>query len=91
MRAMTPAKAEAAPAGMVARHVKVGDCLTRLVAETYGRSSAFLVETVRRANPRIENADIIWSGDTLLFPERIVDELGVEHTASIPEASFVGE
>lgn len=76
---------------LLPRYVQRGDCLTRLVAEVYGRSTPSLVETVRRYNPHVLNADIIWYGDTLVFPERIVDERGVVQTASIPGDAAPGE
>ncbi|HNR32239.1 MAG TPA: AAA family ATPase [Candidatus Hydrogenedentes bacterium] len=74
----------------IERRVGRGDCLTRLVAEVYGRSTPALLEAVRRENPQVANVDIIWFGDTLVFPERIVDEQGVVHSVAIPAAS-VGE
>lgn len=92
MRAAMPlVNPEPASSGVIRRYVERGNCLTRLVAEMYGRSTPFLVEAVRRENPHIQNADIIWFGDTLVFPEQIVDEKGVVHRASIPKESSVGE
>lgn len=91
VNAATENAASAETIRLLPRYVHQGDCLTRLVAEVYGRSTPSLVETVRRYNPHVLNADIIWHGDTLVFPERIVDERGAVQTASIPGDAPPGE
>ncbi|MFP4501120.1 MAG: AAA family ATPase [Candidatus Hydrogenedentota bacterium] len=57
--------------GFITREVVAGETLTNLVREVYGEVNAALIAAVRQANPQIEDVDVIWYGDTLVFPRRI--------------------
>lgn len=73
------------------RHVVKGDCLTRLVEEVYGHVSPAMIEVVRSRNPQVLNADVIWFGDELVFPEEVQDERGAVYKAVAPEQTLSGE
>jgi general secretion pathway protein A len=57
-----------APETLDTRTVAHGDCLSRLVAEVYGRGEPALVRAVHRYNPQILNPDQILPGQTVVFP-----------------------
>jgi general secretion pathway protein A len=64
------------------RKIEKGDSLSRLVAAEYGYSTPGLIETIIRLNPRIEDPDLILSGDTLVLPALAVTrEPRPEHEA----------
>jgi general secretion pathway protein A len=58
----------------VTRIVRPGDRLIELVAEVYGERDLRLVQLVQKHNPQVKNANLIYSGDCLIFPS--LDELG---------------
>ncbi|MBI1318119.1 MAG: AAA family ATPase [Candidatus Hydrogenedens sp.] len=72
--AVSPAPAEkpadfASEAKVVQLKIERGDQLIRLVQQVYGHSSPALLEKVLAANPQLQNPDLIWAGDKLVFPE----------------------
>ena len=76
-------KAEAAPAPpdkaaedplsaatLASRVVERGDTLARLVKEVYGRVDSRLIRMVKKANPGIDNENLIIEGGRIVFPTR---------------------
>jgi general secretion pathway protein A len=55
------------------RVVEPGETLTELVRAVYGALTPGLLEGVRRANPQIQDVNVILYGDTLRFPLREED------------------
>lgn len=55
-----------APGGK--RTIVRGDNLSRLVRQVYGRNSDLLIEQVKQTNPQVKDPNLIYEGDTLVFP-----------------------
>ncbi len=68
--------------GFITREVEAGETLTNLVREVYGEVNAALIAAIRQANPQIEDIDVIWYGDTLVFPRRIEDAAAARPAAA---------
>jgi general secretion pathway protein A len=54
--------------GVVARVVKKGDTLAKLILETYGTANRTLIDLVKQNNPEIVNENIIHEGYKISFP-----------------------
>ncbi len=54
--------------GVVTKIVKKGDTLNKLMMEVYGFNDRRLIESIRQANPHIQDVNKIWAGDTVRFP-----------------------
>jgi nucleoid-associated protein YgaU len=79
----TPALPEAGPATVaeqtrtpveasketVATKVERGDTLSQMITSTYGFFSTDLLEKVKKVNPAIRDANKIYAGDMIVFPE----------------------
>ena len=73
------------------RVVKPGETLTALVQEVYGELTPALLEGVRRANPQIQDVNVILYGDTLRFPLREEDGAQAsESNAGMPATEETG-
>ena len=66
--ATTPAGKEG-PIGPTKMLVKKGDYLSQLLVDVYGRTNRETIDLIMRHNPQIADADIILTGDTIVFPE----------------------
>jgi general secretion pathway protein A len=67
----SPVKMTETPAGedaFASRVVERGDTLARLVKEVYGRVDARLIRMVKKANPEINNENLIIEGGRIVFP-----------------------
>ena len=52
------------------RVVERGDTLARLIKEVYGRVDSRLIRLVKKANPGINNENLIIEGGRIVFPDR---------------------
>lgn len=59
---------ESAARGEASKIVKRGDTLARLINEVYGRVDAKLIKLVKKANPTIDNENLIIEGRRIVFP-----------------------
>ena len=66
-KAEAPAPPEAGDDGSK-RKVSRGDSLSKLVAQVYGHANDALIEHVKQINPQVKDANLIYEGDTLVFP-----------------------
>lgn len=48
--------------------VKVGDTLTEIARSAYGDATPEILHRIRRGNPQIRDADLIYPGDTIVLP-----------------------
>ena len=55
--------------GLKKRTVKKGDYLSRICLDIYGFVNNQLIRIVKENNPAIIDADLIFTGDTIVFPE----------------------
>jgi general secretion pathway protein A len=55
---------------LASRIVERGDTLARLIKEVYGRVDARLIQMVKKANPDINNENLIVEGGRIVFPTR---------------------
>lgn len=55
--------------GLQKRTVKKGEYLSQICLDTYGFVNDQLIRTVKANNPNIRDADLIFIGDTIFFPE----------------------
>jgi len=55
--------------GPVVLEVNQGDNLSSLLRAVYGTANNRLIEKVQQANPRIQDPNLIWAGEELVFPD----------------------
>jgi len=71
--AVEPATAPAPDSGVTSatakRMVERGDQLIRLVRDAYGYYDEALMAKVLAANPRLQDPNLIWAGEELVFPD----------------------
>jgi general secretion pathway protein A len=64
------AEADSGDVASASRVVEKGDTLAGLIKEVYGRVDSRLIRLVKKANPGINNEDLIIEGGRIVFPTR---------------------
>ncbi|MEN8134260.1 MAG: AAA family ATPase [Thermodesulfobacteriota bacterium] len=58
--------------GSITRTVKRGEYLSQICLDMYGFVNGQIIQAVKEKNPRIFDADLIFIGDTIFFPELLI-------------------
>jgi hypothetical protein len=58
----------------ITRTVKKGEYLSQICLDMYGFVNDYIIKAVKEKNPRIFDADLIFIGDKIFFPELLIPE-----------------
>ncbi len=89
-----PSLTQPQQAGGTVVTVNVGDTIAELAAGHYGRVDAGILQSIKEANPGMENIDLIYEGQQILMPDvksgpRVLYSVSVASYHSVTEAKAV--
>lgn len=56
------------------RTIKRGEYLSQICLEIYGRYNDLVIQKIKEENPNIKNADLIVTGEEIVFPKLLIPE-----------------